>query len=75
MTAEQLAVLETVGAALKHVGAAMAESHTHARYTGSPDPLGPLAACLNVELPALRRDGHGGLAAALSALWEEVSNG
>lgn len=67
MTDESLATLQTIGASLKHVGAAIAESLNHAG-SGSTTPLQPLDLCLAVELPNLRREGQATIADALVAL-------
>lgn len=72
MTDEQKALLRDVGASLKHVGGALAESFNHAQHHGSKTPLQPLDECLGREIPNLRRAGQGGIAAALASLRIEL---
>lgn len=74
MTDEQkevLYLLRTVGASLKHVGAAMAESFNHISV-GSKTPLQPLDHCLAAELPNLRNQGQAQLADVLQAIRTEM---
>lgn len=71
MTEEQMERLRNIGASLKHVGSAMAESFNHAG-SGSATPLQPLDVCLAVEIQNLRREGQGAIADALLALRSEL---
>ena len=77
MTDEQLASLRSIGASLKTIGNAMAESFNHAG-AGSATPLEPLDLRLASELPNLRREGQLDMANALLALrqsYGETNNG
>ncbi|WP_324742081.1 hypothetical protein U8326_02235 [Tsuneonella sp. CC-YZS046] len=71
MTEDKLALMRRIGASLKTIGAACAESFNHA-CAGSTTPLQPLDERLGQEVRNLRRDGQGQLADALLAFRDEM---
>jgi hypothetical protein len=74
MNNEQLTTLRAVGASLKHIGSAMAESFNHAAHHGSKAPLQPLDVCFAAEMSNLRRRGLGQIADALVAFRAEMGD-